>query len=137
MTRGCVIYALKKPAYGKFAWNLAVSIKAHSPDIPICVIHDDSALTHLEQWQLDFFTHRIRINDEDLKHGIKFSPGKAKLCGYKYFPFDKNMIIDADSICIAPVENLFDKCTRPFHAQCILFRQASFCALETIHSQAC
>lgn len=108
MNRGVIIYAFKKPAYGKLAWNLAVSIKRHNPDLPIAVIHDDTALSHLEEWRMNYFDHKIKINKEDLYHEEKFSPGKAKLSGYKYFPFDENLIIDADSICIQPLDLIFD-----------------------------
>jgi hypothetical protein len=119
MTKGCVIYAFKKPAYGKMAWNLCMSIKAVSPDMPVAVIHDGHALDHLEQWRQDFFDHRILMSEDDLYVFGKFSPGKGKLSGYKYLPFDENIIIDADSICVSDVNNLFTRCTKNIHSQCV------------------
>lgn len=123
--KGVVIYAFKKPAYGKLAWNLAASIKAVSPNIPVAVITDEDgvkdkgALSHLEQWRLDYFSHIIVMSNDDLYDNGKFSPGKGKISGYKYFPFERNMIIDADSICIEPIEPLFDKCTKDIHSQVV------------------
>lgn len=120
MTRGVIIYAFKKPAYGKFAFNLAASIRYHSPDLPICLIHDEEALKHLQNWQRDYFHKKIKIDRVDLYDGPRASPGKAKLSGYKYFPFDQNMIIDADSICIKDIRPLFDQCNeKPVYSQAV------------------
>lgn len=119
MSKGVIIYAFKKSAYGKLAWNLAVSIKFHSPGIPVAVIHDGQPFAHLQEWQMKFFDYQILMDKSDLYEGLKFSPGKGKLSGYKYFPFDENIIIDADSICINDVNILFDKCTKDFHAQTV------------------
>lgn len=119
MTKGCVIYAFKKPHYGKMAWNLCASIKAVSPGIPVAVIHDGQSLGHLEHFKQLMFDAIIMMDKEDLYHVGKFSPGKGKLSGYKYLPFDENIIIDADSICIGDVNRLFAICTKNVHAQCI------------------
>lgn len=119
MNKGIVIYAFKKPAYGKFAYNLAASIKFHSPELPICLIHDELALTHLSIEQKALFDTQIIIATEDLYDDRKFSPGKAKILGYKYFPYDQNMVIDADSLCIQALEPLFDKYNKkPIYSQC-------------------
>lgn len=119
MDNGIVIYAFKKPSYGKLAFNLAISLKYHSPDIPICLIHDEEAIRHLAD-KLKIFDVLIKIAHDDLYDGMKFTPGKAKLSGYKYFPFERNMIIDADSLCIRPVEPLFEKCgTKSIYAQTV------------------
>lgn len=119
MSRGVVIYAFKKPAYGKFAWNLAVSIKANNPDTPVAVIAWGKALDHLEDWRKSWFDQVIHMDESDLFELGKFMPGKAKLSGYKYLPFDENMIIDADSICIGSLDKVWEQCTGNFHAQCV------------------
>lgn len=119
MTRGIVIYAFKKPAYGIMAWNLAVSIKAENPHLPIAVLTQGGALSTLEDWRLGFFDHIIPMKDADVHYSGKFSPGKGKIEGYKYFPFDQNMIIDADSICIGDLTSTFNRCTKPVHAQVV------------------
>lgn len=117
MSKGVVIYAFKKAAYGKFAYNLAVSIKHHNPDLKVSVLTDGKALSHLAGYERSIFDHEILMNHDDLHHNDKFSAGKAKLSGYKYFPFDHTIIIDADSICINNIEALFNKCTKDVHAQ--------------------
>lgn len=116
--RGIVIYALKKPAYGKFAYNLAVSIKHHTPNLKVCTIVDgDLSLSHLRDDQKQVFDFIIKMDEADCNHSGKFSPGKAKLSGYKYFPFERTMIIDGDSICVSDLNSLFDKCTKNVHSQ--------------------
>lgn len=118
MDKGVIIYAFKKPSYGKLAFNLAVSLKFHSPEIPICLIHDELALKHLGIDHLKFFDKFIPIERNDLYDNIHFAPGKAKILGYKYFPFDQNMILDADSICVRPIEPLFESCqAKPIYSQ--------------------
>lgn len=117
MSKGVVIYAFKKAAYGKLAYNLAISIKHHNPNIKIAVLTDGNAFSHLPDWEKSVFDHEIMIDKNDLYHNDKFSAGKAKLSGYKYFPFDHNIIVDADSICINNIEGVFDKCKNDIHAQ--------------------
>lgn len=119
MSKGVVIYAFKKPAYGKFAWNLAVSIKEHNPDIQIAVVVWGKALDHLEDWRKGWFDQIIHMEESDLFEMGKFMPGKAKLSGYKYLPFDENMIIDADTICIGNLDVIWNKCTGNIHAQAV------------------
>jgi alpha-N-acetylglucosamine transferase len=119
MTRGIVIYALKKPAYGKLAWNLAVSIKASNPGLPVAVIVWGKAMDHLEDWRREYFDQIIPMAEADLMEGGKFMPGKAKLSGYKYLPFDENIIIDADSICINNLDELWSVCRGNIHAQAV------------------
>lgn len=119
MSKGVVIYAFKKPAYGKFAWNLAVSIKENNPGIKVAVIVWGKALDHLEAWRKEWFDEIIYMDESDLFELGKFMPGKAKLSGYKYFPFDENMIIDADTICIGNLDIIWKKCTGNIHAQAV------------------
>lgn len=117
MNKGVVIYAFKKAAYGKFAYNLAISIKHHNPSIKIAVLTDGNAFSHLTAEQQSIFDSVVLMDQEDLYHNGKFSAGKAKLSGYKYFPFDHNLIVDADSICVNDISPLFDKCANNIHAQ--------------------
>lgn len=119
MSRGVVIYSFKKPAYGKLAWNLAVSIKANNPGLPVAVLVWGNAMNHLEEWRRAYFDHIITMSDTDLLEGGKFMPGKAKLSGYKYLPFDENIIIDADSICIANLDGIWNRCTGNIHSQSV------------------
>jgi len=117
VSRGIVIYAFKKAAYGKLAYNLAISIKHHNSALKIAVLTDGNALGHLTADEQSIFDHIVSISENDLYHNGKFSAGKAKLSGYKYFPFDHNLIVDADSICVNDIEPLFDRCTKNVHAQ--------------------
>lgn len=120
MNKGIIIYAFKKTAYGKFAYNLAVSLKYNSPELPICLLHDGNAIMHLTIDQRKFFDQEIIISYEDMYDKGMFSPGKAKLSGYKYFPYEWNMIIDADTVCIKPLGELFEKCSnKPIYSQTV------------------
>lgn len=91
MTKGIVIIATKHPYYGRMAYNLAVSIKAHSPVTPVVVLHSGRGLAHLTDAQKLMFDDIIEM------------PGADELgCGNKlyaidYTPFDSTLLIDADN----------------------------------------
>jgi len=89
LEKGILIFALGHPAYGHYAFNLAVTIKAVE-DIPIAVVHDESALSHLSDQQLSIF-------DKKIPSSIKPGCG-AKLHAYDLSPFEKTLLLDADML---------------------------------------
>lgn len=89
LEKGIVIYALGHPYYGRYAHNLAVTIKAVE-DIPIAVVHDISSLSHLDDAQKSVFDHMVFT---DIKPGCG-----GKLHAYKHSPFEKTLLLDADMI---------------------------------------
>lgn len=118
--KGITLLALAKPTYGKFAYNLAVSIKYHSPDIPIQLIHDDVALDHLQPGHLfpdgqPIFDKRTVIDRADMYDDGVLSIGKAKMSLYKYLWFDETIYLDVDALVIKPLEPLFDEFTDDYH----------------------
>lgn len=100
--KGILIFAIGHPFYGRFAFNLACTIKAVE-DIPIALIHDGTSLNHLTQEQFAVFDYMIPT---DLKPGCG-----AKLNAYDLSPFDKTLLLDADMVWL-PVHKpseLFDE----------------------------
>jgi hypothetical protein len=114
-TRGVVMMAFGKPAYAKMAFNMALSIRYHSPDIKICLITDGSCVSIFADWQYQFFDEIKGILSDDLydNYGTKeqrMNPGKAKTRIYNYLPFDHNIYLDCDGALLKPIEGLFDEC---------------------------
>ena len=99
------LLAIGSPAYGKFAYNLAVSIKFYN-DLPIQLIYEDSALSHLSN--TNPFDKLTKINEQDCRKDGRLFPAKAKLAIPKYCAYDKAIYLDVDSICIKPLDSLLD-----------------------------
>ena len=101
LEKGIIIFALGHPAYGHYAFNLAITLKAVE-DIPIAVVYDDTSLSHLDDYQRKVFDQQIYSN---LKPGCG-----AKLNAYDLSPFEKTLLLDADMVWL-PRKNpseLFD-----------------------------
>lgn len=116
--RGIVILALKKPNYGKWAFNLAISIKHFAPKMKIQLIHDREAITGLDEQRLKVFDIMTSVDESFYNYRGKFNPGRAKILAYKLYAFKENIQMDADSICVQDVNLLFDKCTKDIQMQC-------------------
>lgn len=89
LEQGILIFALGHPYYGRYAFNLAISIKAVE-DIPIAIVHDKSSLSHLDDYQKAIFDHQIL---SELKPGCA-----AKLHAYDLSPFERTILLDADML---------------------------------------
>ena len=78
MSRGVFLIAFQKRGYIFSAYNLAVSIKHHNPDIKIALFHD-STIGLLHESDAGVFDLLIQM-DEKLKYTNNiFDPAKVKL----------------------------------------------------------
>lgn len=98
LEKGILIFALGHPYYGKFAFNLAVSIKAVE-DIPIALVHNYTSITHLDETQEKVFDYMIPC---DLKARCT-----SKLHASEYSLFEKTLLLDADMLWL-PVQKPSD-----------------------------
>lgn len=87
MLNGVIIFSLGHPQYGRYSYNLAVTIKAVE-NVPICLVHDYSSVSHLSEQQLEIFDIRIPSS-------MQPSCG-SKLHAYDLSPFEKTIVLDAD-----------------------------------------
>jgi len=100
MTRGIMLMAWGKRGYGFMAHNLAVSIKHHSPGIPIHLIATDKVLKEV--------IDRSMFDSIDMLDDDPSDPGRFKAGIYDLMPFDHTLFLDVDGMCLQPVEPLFD-----------------------------
>lgn len=107
--RGITLLAIGKPEYGNMAFNMALSIKYHS-DIPIKLVYEPSALSHLYDFHKSIFDIMQPMEVEDYLINGQFNPGKAKLSIYKYLEFDSNIYLDVDGAAVKSLDGLFDEC---------------------------
>ena len=89
--KGIVIVVTGHPYYGRFAYNLAVSIKA-CEDFPIALLFTRSAITHLSEQQLNVFDKFVELPADAPKNT------SCKMLAGKYSPWDDTILIDADTI---------------------------------------
>jgi hypothetical protein len=88
LEKGIILIATGAPFYGRMAYNLAVTLKA-AEDIPITVLHNGAALSHLSEKQLQIF--------DDIKP-IETTSFAAKLTLYDHSPYERTLYFDADMV---------------------------------------
>lgn len=101
MNKGIVIIATRSPIYGKMAYNLALTIKATGTKVPVALIHDEAAITHLLLNERAVFNQLIKT--EMNWNGARFNVDKLS-------PYDFTLQLDADMLWLKkdPIE-LFAK----------------------------
>ena len=109
MKREIILMAFGKYAYGWMAYNLAVTIKKHSPDIPITLVYEKSAVAQNDLWPFD---RVVEIQQDHLYQNGKFNPGRAKTRIIEYIQADYAMYLDVDSLVVKPLEPLFEACEK-------------------------
>ncbi len=94
--RGIVTMALKHALYGKYAYNLALSIKSADMRQQVAVIADEEGLRHLHPGQRMIFDYIIPPAVE--------KPLVNKFHLINLSPFDETLFVDADMI-FSPLAN--------------------------------
>jgi hypothetical protein len=105
MSKGIVIVITGHPYYGRYAYNLAVSIKA-TEDFPIALLYAPKALTHLSTQQLEVFDEFIELPKE-VPANVS-----CKLYAGQFSPYVETLLLDADMVWLpihTPSE-LFKSC---------------------------
>lgn len=114
MSKGITLIAIGDPAYGKFAFNMAMSIKAFNK-IPIQLICEPKTISHLSPWHLQFFDVFTEVKKEDCYDGQRLNPGRLKLKLYNYLFFDETIYLDVDGLCIKNFDWIWEMCEGGFY----------------------
>lgn len=96
--QGIVILALGSEIYGRFAVNLAIGLKKVQPEIKICLVHNDSSITDLDESQKFLFDLKVRCPQDYYFHKSDVCYVRAKLFLDKLSPFKETLFLDADMI---------------------------------------
>ena len=103
--REVITIAVKHNLYGRFALNLAISLRAIAPDIEMTVITDDVGLSHLDDMQMTAFTNIVQAKPEHyIQDGRKY-PLRLKYHVNEYATAKEALFVDADTI-FSPMANL-------------------------------
>lgn len=101
MTRGIILLCWGDRTYSFAAYNLAYSIKAAAPDVPI-VLKTDGLKQVADPSVFDWIE---TISIDDLAN-----PAEVKTRMYENLPFDYNLFLDVDALAIKDINGIFDKC---------------------------
>lgn len=113
MKRGIVLLAVENKSYAQWAYNMALSVKYHSPDLPIQVVNSKDIFKGMDTNVFDEMSEMpIGEYYED-----KFSPQLAKLNLYKYLVFDESIYLDVDGLVLKPIEPLFETFKNDYYSQ--------------------
>jgi hypothetical protein len=108
MTKGIVLLAFGKRGYGFAAYNLAYSIRAFNKSIPITVYKDDIAFSQVEPEKMSVFTTVKDLPNELMYNNGFFDPGFTKVNLYDLLPYDLNLYLDVDALCLKDIGPLFE-----------------------------
>ena len=107
---GVVLLAFGKVQYYWAAYNLAFSIKKHSPNVNITVMFDDPSKAISQCHNLmNYVNHIGHIAADDIYTNKKLDPGKVKVNLYKYLPYDCNLYLDVDAIALKDIQPMIDE----------------------------
>jgi hypothetical protein len=107
-TQGVVLFAFGRHTYYWAMYNIALTIKHHSPSTQIAAFVGSKSDAGKFCGDLHTVVDSItEIERDDIYTGKSFDPGKLKVNIYKYLPFDHNLYLDVDAIALKPIDDLF------------------------------
>lgn len=105
---GVVLMAFGKPQYYWAAYNLAYSIKRFNKAVQIALISEP--ITKGARYYcpdipsvVDVY---VDLPSDNLYTNKRLDPAKAKLLMYGLLPFDENLYLDVDAVCLKDIEPL-------------------------------
>lgn len=94
--RGVIILALGHAYWGRWAYNLAMSLKYTCPEIKITLLYAGNGLTHIVDRSL--FDKVIKVPSKYYTTNGRVQYLKAKTALYKLSPYDETIYLDADMV---------------------------------------
>jgi len=98
--------------YQQLAYNLALSIKLDTPNMPITVITDSVDFKYLSKEQIALFDYKIEAKEDDYFEEYLMNPFKLKTKIYEYTPFENTLYLDVDGLFLygnKTLSSLFEK----------------------------
>lgn len=98
-TKGVLLVAVGSKGYAYMAANMAWSIKHHDPDVSVHLLCD-ACYEYIPHDRRMVFDSVSPVDPIDCHTGAILDPGKLKTRLYKYLPFDHNLYLDVDGLCL-------------------------------------
>ena len=97
--QGILLLALGQPHYGNYAANLAMSIKFNLPNMPIALLHDETAIRHISgDKRITLFDQLIEVPKDVYQVDGESRFIRTKNFLYSLSPFEETLFLDADII---------------------------------------
>ena len=64
--KGIVLIALKDNYYARAAYNLVLSLRFHSPEIPVALVYSGDSISYLNEVQRAEFSHLIVAEEKNV-----------------------------------------------------------------------
>lgn len=103
---GIVLTAFGKRGYGLAAHNLALSLRNNGCKFPITLYAQRETITGIN---LALFDSIQYLEEREYTFRNKFAPGYGKINAIAKLPYDENLFIDVDSLCLREIDTLVDK----------------------------
>jgi hypothetical protein len=108
--QGIILLALGQPHYGNYAANLAMSIKFNLPDMPIALLHDDTAIRHISgDKRIKLFDQLVEVPKEIYQVNGESRYIRTKNFLYSLTPFEETLFLDADIVLFPNVADSISK----------------------------
>ena len=107
VSQGVSLLAIGKPIFFDFAFNMALSLRKHSPGVQIQLIHDH----YIKEMgaKSNIFDVLTPIDRADCTENKRIQAGKAKCAIYKYLHFDETLYLDVDGVLLQDITPLFNQ----------------------------
>lgn len=107
---GVVLMAFGKPQYYWAAYNLAHSIKRFNKAVQIALISEplSKGSRYYCPELSDVIDVFVDLPSSNIYTNKKLDPAKAKLLVYDLLPFDENLLLDVDAVCLKDIEPLLN-----------------------------
>lgn len=115
-TRGILLMAFGHSSYGKWAYNMAVSLRHYSPELNIHLVAEESVLSDIDQSVFSSVDTNA-VLPYRITGGV--DPAAAKTMLNEFSPYDQTIYLDVDGIAIQDITPLFD---RIFSAHSVFFQ---------------
>lgn len=102
---GIVLAAFGKRGYGYAAHNLALSLRHHGCKYPIYLYCQKDTVDSIN---LALFDGVFYLEQNEYTFRGRFAPGYGKINVISKLPFEENLFIDVDSLCLKPIDGLVD-----------------------------
>jgi len=108
--QGILLLALGQPHYGNYAANLAMSIKFNLPNMPIALLHDETAIRHISgDKRIELFDQLIQVPKDIYQVDGENRFIRTKNFLYSLSPFEETLFLDADIILFPNSAHLINK----------------------------
>ena len=114
--KGIILIAFGKNGYLNMAHNMALSIKRFNPKLNITLFIDPE----FSEPKSDLYDNIVKLKQSDIyTEGVGIDPANIKLNLYDILPYEHNLYLDVDGLCISDITPTFDSIIKHGESICM------------------